>query len=188
MTAIIGFSGRARSGKDTAASFVCDMFGFEPVSFAAPIKHAVSAMFGLDERHLDGELKEMPLEGLGRSPRYLFQTLGTEWGRELVHPDVWLYAMNAWIERLEREYLMQGLRLQGVVVSDVRFENEAALVRDHGGLLIHLVRENAPEVNQHISECGIQRHDGDIVIRNDGTPEELYQKLDDVVMAFLEES
>ena len=188
MTAIIGFTGRARSGKDTAASFVCDMFGFEPVSFAEPIKQAVTAMFGLDERHLDGELKETPLEGLGRSPRYLFQTLGTEWGRELVHPDVWIYAMNTWVKRLEREYLRQGLRLQGVVVSDVRFENEAAWVRDRGGLLIHLERQKTVDVLWHVSEAGIQRHDGDIVIRNDGTPDELYQKLEDVVMAFLEES
>jgi len=185
MTTIIGLAGRARTGKDTAAAYLEDMFGFEPVAFAAPIKTAIADWFDLDARHLEGDLKETPLPDIGKSHRQLFQTLGTEWCRQLVHPDVWIYVMDAWLRRLEREYFAQGAQLFGVVVSDVRFDNEAEWVRRRGGLLIHLERGSAPDVSAHISESGVTRADSDIVLRNDGTIDELYEKLNDIVMAQL---
>ena len=69
------------------------------------------------------------------------------------------------------------------MISDLRFENEAAFVREKGGLVIHLLRESAPDVNPHISETGIAIHDNDFVVHNDETIEQMTGQLDEIFNA-----
>jgi hypothetical protein len=59
-----------------------------------------------------------------------------------------------------------------IIIKDIRFENEAAYIRDMGGKIWHIVRDNAESVNQHSSELGIEIQPSDIVISNNGTIEE----------------
>jgi dephospho-CoA kinase len=82
---LIGITGRARCGKDTAADYLSANIGFKKYSFAKPIKDAVKDMFGLTEDHVNGYLKEVVLPDICHSPRFLMQTLGTEWGRKIVN-------------------------------------------------------------------------------------------------------
>lgn len=60
---VIGLNGIARSGKDTAAKFMKEFFeekGMKTASFyfAERLKDSVDTVFGFDERHRDGILKE----------------------------------------------------------------------------------------------------------------------------------
>ena len=98
----------------------------------------------------DRDLKERPLDNLniGRSPRYLAQTLGTEWGRQMVHPDIWLMLMVRNWREVARSACPR------MVITDIRFDNEARLVRDLGGTVWKVVREANP-VENHVSEIGI---------------------------------
>lgn len=87
---IIGIAGKKRSGKDTAAK-VFERLGFTHDSFAAPMKRFVQDIVGHELRDED---KEAPMEWLdGMTPRRMWQTLGTEWGRMMVHPDLWVRSM-----------------------------------------------------------------------------------------------
>ncbi|MEU9859193.1 hypothetical protein AB0E19_38720, partial [Streptomyces sp. NPDC047974] len=88
---IIGITGRARSGKDTLAEFLVSDHGFVKLSFAAPIRAFVADITGLPVSAMeDGPLKEEPLDWLnGQTPRRLMQTVGTEWGREMIDRDLW---------------------------------------------------------------------------------------------------
>ncbi len=180
---LIGLAGRARSGKDTAAAYLAERYGLVSMAFAAPIKEMVGVLLGVPAQALDGVLKEEPLEGLGVSPRALYQTLGTEWGRELVHPDLWQWVAERRLLMLE---LAGGTRYAGVVFSDVRFPNEAAWIRARGGTVVHIVRPEAPAVRAHVSELGLEVEPGDLVVRNDDTLETLHARLDGV-MALLRE-
>lgn len=109
--------------------------------------------------------KEIPL--FGKSLRHMMQTLGTEWGRQLVHPNIWVRLAEAVLfERGER-----------MIISDVRFDNEAEFVRSKGGVVLHVTRTNAPEVEAHASEAGIRQSPLDMYIANDGTIDELYDQL-----------
>lgn len=174
MTPLVGIAGRARCGKDTAAQHFVNA-GWVRYAFADPIRAGLKAMLGLSDEFFGDELKEKEIGWLGCSPRYLMQTLGTEWGRELVGANVWcLYAQR----------VMEDVRVLGccgMVVSDVRFETEARWIRDNGGVVIHLYRHDTPPVAGHVSEAGIAVLDGDVVIANNGTLEELYAKLGDVL-------
>jgi hypothetical protein len=53
-----------------------------------------------------------------------------------------------------------------IVFDDVRFENEAAMIRDMGGLIIHIDRGELVAA-EHVSELGIDDHDDDAFIDND---------------------
>ncbi len=85
---IIGLHGLARSGKDTLASYLVEHHGFVRIGLADPLRKFVSDITGIPlEDLMDGPTKETPLEWLNnKSPRVLMQTLGTEWGRELIGP------------------------------------------------------------------------------------------------------
>lgn len=61
--------------------------------------------------------------------------------------------------------------------------SEAAFVREKGGLAIHLLHEDAPNVNSHVSESGIAIHDNDIVLHYDESIEEMTGQLDEIFTA-----
>ncbi len=161
---VIGVAGRARSGKDTLVSFIQAARGYGyRYGFADPIKRMLLALnidctdpFWVDN-------KEAVIPVLGVSLRRLLQTLGTEWGRELINPDLWVI--------LAKQTLADNG--PGMLISDVRFENEAKWIRAAGGRIIHIRRGIAPLVEAHVSEAGIAVEPNDIVIHNNGTLAEL---------------
>lgn len=160
---LIGIAGRARSGKDTVANFIVAAIGGYRYSFADPIR-AMLTPLGVDMSDPYWQArKEEPIPALGVSPRRMMQTLGTEWGRQLINPDLWLIMAH---QRL----LQNG---PGMVISDVRFDNEAAWIRKHGGRIIHVIRPDTKAVEAHASEDGIEIQDTDARLFNSGTLEEL---------------
>lgn len=169
---IVAFAGPAGSGKDTAGQYLIDKYGFKRLSFAGPIYDALESMgFG---RPSTQEEKEAVLPWLGVSWRHMAQTLGTEWGRMLVHA-------NLWIKIAEQRIRGEGGRF---VITDLRFENESALVREMKGIVCHLegrAHEMAEGTLDHASEAGIHILDGDTQVDNSTTLEELHTQLDQVV-------
>ena len=161
---LIGITGAARSGKDTAAEFLIPR-GFERIAFADPIKQMTLAGLGIDPDDYDDESKEDEIDWLGVSPRRVWQTLGNEWGRTFVGPDVWVKV--AWRRMAEARQANPGLR--GIVFTDVRFDNEAQAIRNSGGKVIKIVRPDARAVAPHVSERGLSANLIDDVIVNDGT-------------------
>ena len=83
------------------------------------------------------------------SPRYILQTLGTEFGRS-VYPDTWIdYGINQ-----AHKYLNDGLDV--VVITDVRFLNEAKEIREQNGEIWHLVRFE--DKGAAAQQAGVQGH------------------------------
>ncbi|CAH0154181.1 deoxynucleotide monophosphate kinase [Pseudomonas mediterranea] len=176
---LIGLAGLARSGKSTAADHLVRNHLLEHYAFADPLRSGLMEIFNLDPDDFEGTKKELPVDWLGRSPRELMQSMGTEWARQLVHPDVWVK-----IAEQNLNYLQNTLSsVVGFVVSDVRFENEAEFIRQRGGTILHIVRPDAPSVNPHVSEAGIQHQRGDITVYNSRSIESLRRQLDGCVIA-----
>lgn len=167
---LIGFAGYAGSGKTTASEYLTDVIPhrFHRVKFAGPLKSMASAI-GLTQRHIEGDLKEVPCALLcGHTPRYFMQRLGTEFGRDLIGEDFWT---NLWKAQV-REIIGCGGR---VVVDDVRFTNELAAVREMGGEVYRIVRGSAPATDAgHASETQLQ---GLPEILNTGSINSLYDQI-----------
>lgn len=176
MSRLIGLVGKARVGKDTVAGHILDNYGLMQYAFADPLKDMLEAVFG--DKFRGGD-REQVIDWLGKSPRQLMQTLGTEWGRDCVHPDLWvLFAEQEWLKA-------QARKAPGLVISDVRFDNEAAWIHGAGGLLLEIVRPEAGQVADHLSERALTLEVPRTVIINDGTLDELFEQVDEVVMEFV---
>ena len=159
---LIGIAGQARAGKDTLASYMLDNLAgtWLRSSFADPLKEMLRVL-GVD---CSDNAKAVVSDDYGVTPRHMMQTLGTEWGRNLIDGDIWVKAFAR---------LNAG---KCVIVPDVRFVNEADLVREHG-VLIHLVGRGGIEGN-HVSENAIGFKPGDIVIDNSRDLEWLHGQVD----------
>lgn len=161
---IIGLTGKARCGKDTVANFLIAAIGGYRYAFADPIRDMLHAGLGIDMNSAYWkDHKEEAIPAFGVSPRQMMQTLGTEWGRDLVNKDLWLLLAKGKLFRTG----------PGMVVTDVRFENEADWIRKMGGRIIHVLRDDTPAVAAHSSEGGVARLNEDLVISNTGTIDEL---------------
>lgn len=136
---IVGLMGYERAGKSTAAKFLRE-HGFETASFANVLKRMLDAGFSLGYEALHGSEKETPHPALGGvTPRHAMQTLGTEWGRKLIHDNVWVEAFKRDLQAREAE--SPGGRY---LVEDVRYVNEVQAIRDLGGE-IWLIRRPSVE-------------------------------------------
>lgn len=177
---IIGIHGREESGKDTVAGVLYHAHSAARVAFANPVKEMLMVLlqpYGITRSTLDQrEVKERVIPDLGKSPRELMRSLGTEWGRKLVHVDIWC-------KHLEDKIQYYGRFTKVLIVTDVRYDNEANVIRRRGGEIWHIERRLADSRPvQHDSEAGIEIHAGvDSLLINEGTPEDL---ADEVEAAF----
>lgn len=175
---LIGIAGAAGVGKDTVADYLCDKHDFTKFGMAWPLKAMLHAGLSLDPvDYQSGPQKEAVIPHLGFSYRKAAQTLGTEWGRNL-RPDLWLLLAQQRIEWTKANLPKLG----GMVCCDVRFENEADLFRNQGGLILHLKssRNNVTvgEQAKHVSEAGIAYKAGDAFIDNSYSISQLHNMVE----------
>lgn len=171
---IIGISGKIGSGKDTVGSILQDYSDdntedYEIKKYADKLKEIVCLLIGCTRKQLeDREFKERELGEEWRqyfnddydlvcekestfssllTPRKLLQLLGTEGGREIIHPNIWVNALFA-------DYNAKGFDYKGSenkeikgdwiypnwIITDVRFPNEAQAIKDRGGIVIRVNR------------------------------------------------
>jgi len=197
---IIGVVGLIGAGKDTIADYLVNIHEFRRDSFAATLKDAVSAVFGWDRDQLEGrskhsrEWREQPdtwwSDRLGRdiTPRLVLQHWGTEVCRRGFHDDIWIASLENKLRHCTDD----------VVISDCRFPNEIEAVRQQGGHVIRVVRGPDPDwfqpvqrhlrdgtarpaVLPHESEWAWAAAEFDKVVDNNGTMDQLYQQINDLV-------
>ena len=174
---IIGIMGAAGAGKDTVGALLLSRAD-RPMrldSFAAPMYAALSAMLDVPEHVLrDRTRKETEIRPLCASPRRMLQTLGTEWGRDTIDADIWvLLALQRHDKAQAGAWRGEGMT---TVITDVRFGNEVAAVKARGGLLVNVERE-VSQVAGHVSETLDREKYADVTIQNDGSIEELKERV-----------
>lgn len=172
MASIIGLTGPAGAGKNTVAELLF-RHGYANFGFADPIYRAVSAILGVSQDALrDRATKEQPIGWLDKSPRELLQTLGTDWGRAMVRDDIWIQIAMRQVEKT----LAYQRGVGGVILTDVRFANEAEAIRAAGGVIWKVTRDAtclAAAASKHSSEAGLPEDLVDAVIENHGTVADL---------------
>lgn len=169
---LVGIAGRINSGKSVAASMIP---GAYHVQWADPIYRGLAAMLDVpeellrDRTHKDGWLQ------LGNGgqvmPRTFLQTLGTDWGRNLVHPDLWV---NLTMARIDRLATLTGRAV--FAICGTRFPNEVAAIRDRGGEVWWIERPGVA-AGGHASERQIDAGDCDRTIHNDSSLDELRSRV-----------
>jgi hypothetical protein len=204
---IIGICGFIGSGKDTIADYLVNFHEFRRESFANTLKDAVSAVFGWDRTMLEGRTKaarewreqvdpwwaerlDMPT----LTPRWVLQYWGTEVCRKGFHDDIWIASLENKLRTSK----------DNVVISDCRFPNEISSIRNAGGKIVWVKRGELPswydtavEANKghnwavqdlkmqkiHASETAWVGTEFDHIIENDGTIDDLYQQIAELIVS-----
>jgi len=178
MIKLIALTGAAKSGKSTIAKYLSkgtdSRYGthvpFVRARFSGTLKKMLMQIPDVTEDMIEGSLKEEPQEIFGgRTPREVMQTLGTEWGRDSVYSKIWL---DAWERSVSN--------LTYVVVEDLRYLNEAELIKNRGGKIWRIKRPDYQCIG-HISETEMEGIEPDLVIRNSGSVEELHAMIDRIL-------
>ena len=187
---LIGIVGLIGSGKDTVAERLVAQHSYRRDSFAKSLKDAVSSMFNWDRELLEGktdasrEWREQPDEfwserfGKPVTPRWVLQYFGTEVMRGNMYDGIWV---DSCLGRYKGE---------NTVISDTRFVNEIKKIRAKNGKIILVKRGELPtqkemqEQGAHKSEWDWIGSEFDYIIDNDGTLEDLYKKVDDLIVSF----
>ena len=190
---LIGICGLIGSGKDTVAERLVNEHGYKRDSFAKSLKDAVASMFNWDSDMLEGRgqssrhWREQPdkfwSERFGRevSPRSILQQFGTEVMRGQMYDGIWV---DSCIGRYKGE---------NTVISDTRFPNEIKRIKECGGVILLVKRFKDPDwftsyVEGNIEPKGIHsseymwaKSEFDYVIENNGSLEELNEKVDSFI-------
>lgn len=183
MTKIIGLTGRARSGKDTCANFI-EEFSEQTDSkvlrlyFSKVLKDACKVLFNLTDEHLHTDKKEeildnWKLNGEEVSTRKLLQWLGTDILRNNIDQDFFKKHMFEKIQKgIQENY-------DFILITDVRFDNEAELITSLGGKIYHIERPNQTKIehSDHASEKGIKDELIHEKIINDSSLEDFKEKV-----------
>lgn len=164
---VVGFAGRAGAGKTLAAEVLVRRLGAVRRPFAEPLKRIAQQIYALSDEQVYGRLKDVLDERYGLTPRYILQRLGTEVGRA-IHPDTWVFAWE--------NALRQAADCL-VVADDVRFDNEAQAIHRLGGMVFLVSRRLPAADDEHPSERGIHPALVDQVLDNNGSPEQLEERL-----------
>ncbi len=165
---IIAISGKIGSGKSTVGD-IFEREGFVLDSFAKSVKDICCILFGYDRDTIEGstlnsriwresiDKKHTNLLKRDFTPRDAMVLVGTEFGRNMVHPNIWV---NTLFNRYDKN--------TNLLITDLRFPNEYEEIKKRGGIVIRINRSNENSSN-HISECALDNHNFDYVINNDGT-------------------
>jgi hypothetical protein len=180
------YSNAMGSGKTTSARHLVMAKGFTLMRFAGPLKAMTSALlrevgYTHTETRLfiDGDiaLKEQPLDRLQNfTTRRIMQTLGTEWARDNLHEDFWVNVMREAISPM----VSAG---KPVVIDDLRYRNEAHMLKALGAMIVRIDRDEATVSAPHSSEGELAGYSPDFILENNGPLDALQADLDLLVSA-----
>tara|TARA_A100001388_G_C28697331_1_gene464360 strand:- start:56 stop:643 length:588 start_codon:yes stop_codon:yes gene_type:complete len=186
---IIGFLGRKRSGKDTAANYFIKNHNFLRYAFGDPVKEVARAMFNFNDEQLYGSLKEELDSEWNISPRKAFQVIGTDFAQYSIYKSIpelieKVPMRHFWVKRFESWYKKEIEKDKNtcVVISDVRFQHEIDAIKKLNGKVIKIL-SNRQESDSHLSENEIDKISEkqiDYCIENNDTIDNFHFKLKDI--------
>jgi dephospho-CoA kinase len=169
---IIGLSGYARAGKDTVAKILVEEYGYSRIAFGDIIRSAIYSLNpivtydGMRLQHLV-DLEGWEIAKSVPEVRRLMQTMGTEVGREIIDPQIWVELTLSTTKPNDK-----------IVIPDVRFRNEAEEIKYRGGQIWRISRidKDAP-INSHRSESEMDDWTFDQYVANNGTIGDLQEEV-----------
>ena len=177
---IIGLNGVARSGKDTVAKILHDLYNYEVYSFSETLNDALVALNPVvystlvstnpdvyEPTRYASIIAVRGYEAAKEVPevRRLLQAMGTEVGRNILGEDIWVDA------------LFKKIGSHKAVITNVRFPNEADAVWGRDGVVWEVIRPGYKPALGHVSDTALDAIQKDAYIHNDGTIRDLADKV-----------
>ena len=164
---LIGLTGKKGSGKDTVASIILERVkNSSRLAYGDALKKEVAEATGTSVEYINRNKERF---------RMILQWWGTEWRRQQ-NERYWLDIMAAQFANVRHHYPAEHT----VIVTDVRFLNEARQITDHGGIIVRVEREDNPfdTEDEHLSENEMKDYRGVYTIKNKGNMVELESEVE----------
>lgn len=172
---VIAICGLKRSGKDTAADFICES-GYLKFRFADPLKHIIKYLFSFTDNEIEGSSKDVVHDKWQVKPRTLLQYIGT---------DVMQYGIQDIVPNIGRTFWAENLceRIKNetkVVIPDLRFVHEVdVLMKNFQDVcIIKVTRNTIQNDSDHVSESEFLNIKPRFEIKNNGSLEQLQKEID----------
>ncbi len=181
---IIGIVGKKGVGKSTVANYICNNRNTKEFTFSHNMKSFLSTVYHIPiENFIDNNLKEVKIDKLGTTPRRLMQIFGMAMRefQEKYIPE--LRINNPWLHNVKEKIIEDfDQKVDIVIISDIRFPDELDMIKSMGATVIEIIRNVIiNDYSNHISETSLGSIDVDFIINNNGTKEELYSKIDNIL-------
>lgn len=196
---ILGLTGLAGHGKTEVGDLLAKHTGFHKIAFGDAVKAAAAAMYGIDlaafyegyDKVEDFDRNTSIIQPYGLTVRAMMRNTGDAMKNQC--------GGSFWIDivKCKIQMLAEQEDFRGVIVEDIRYDadnpwgihgSEYDAVKNWGGTVLHVdAMERVgrkPIHEQHCSEKGIKRLDGDIVIDNNDQLEELEGLIEYMVEEF----
>jgi hypothetical protein len=184
---IIGISGKKFNGKDTIGDYLVKKYGYTRIGFADALKEACRCIFGFDEEQLYGNKKETIDDFWKVTPRAILQYVGTDMFRDNIEKIIPHVKKDIWLRVIEKKInnILEINPDSKFVITDLRFENESQFINKLGGIKIRVTRQINNDKNNlysfHDSEKEIDKLSVNYDMSNDGTLNELYENIDNLM-------
>lgn len=144
---ILGFTGKARSGKTTASDYVVENFGFIKINFKDALIKEMRERLPDVLVHLS-EMYDMTIDELFIEKPPAMRALMKNYGTEVRRGDKDSYWTDQWMESVKVQIELGN----DVVTDDVRFLNEAECIKETGGAVVRIIRSDITGDTTHKSE------------------------------------
>jgi hypothetical protein len=188
---IIALSGIKGCGKSIASDHINKLYNCHKLSFSTPLKNAISEIFDFRNNECyDINKKEIIDHRWGISPRELMQKIGTEVFRgkikeilpdlNMPYDNIWISNMYFRIRDIEELHKFSIFKYNTYVIDDCRFEDEYKFIKNLGGYVIKINRNESIYTGKdtHESEKGCSF---DFEIDNNYSIEEFKIRIDNLI-------
>lgn len=177
----IALFGKIRSGKNTVADILTEEYGFEQFAFGDGIAEIIQKYF--------------PEVWAGGKPRKHYQHIGQQ--LRVLNENVWVNYLLRRVWDEGRTYRAKGL-VHNIVITDGRQLNEAKRMKEEGFLIVKVTTPEEIRIERmidkgdifsfedlkHETELQVDNITPDVEILNDGSLEDLYKKVQDLIQDY----
>lgn len=190
---VIGLTGLQGHGKTEIGDLLADLTGFHKVAFGDAVKRACAGLYNINlavfyEGDHGVDRNTTVIAPYGLTIRQMMRNMGDAM-KSNNGGSFWIDLLKCDIERMSEKG-----PLRGIIVEDIRYDednpwgpdcNEAGAVRDWGGTILHIdamSRVGRKEIHEtHSSEKGVKRLDGDVVINNNDSLENVRDQIESLI-------
>ena len=176
----IGICGKKRSGKDLVADYLVSKYGYEKNKIASDLKAVVKLLFNFTDQQLEDNTKDNVDPRWNITPRTAMQFIGTDVMQIQIQKIMPHVGRKFWIDSFLKKIVATNDR---IVISDIRFKHEYEAIKRASKrfLMIRIERPSSCEADNHSSETEFAEIPVDIVIKNEGTIDELTSQISRLV-------
>ena len=177
---IIGLLARSRSGKDTVADYIITNYKSYNIvkrRLAGPIKNAVKELYGLNDDDLESDTKDIHIPKFNCSPREIMVQI-TKTVMDLSGTD---FFTNRLYDSIAKSAKSGNPEI--TIIPDIRYQHDIDRIHKNNGIIIKIERNIQNIV--YSNENNIENMDADYIIVNNGTLDELYMQINNIIKQFI---